>query len=139
MAAIAALYALQEGRHGGAGAVASIVAFVRLALASGALTGGGVSNSPDLDSLSNVLIIRLLVASAGIVLLGVLSVKSRILPWWGGVALIAGSPIIMSVTMVPSTALLGAFQSLGGAPWVLVGYAVFRAGTRLPERPSRVR
>jgi hypothetical protein len=27
---------------------------------------------------------------------------------------------------------------LMGVPWALVGYAVFRAATRLPEQPSRV-
>jgi hypothetical protein len=49
------------------------------------------------------------------------------------------------VTMIPSAALGGAFplgeafQALGGVPWVLVGYAVFRAGARQAEQPSRVR
>jgi hypothetical protein len=147
MAAIAALHMLQRELYGWAGAVVSLSAFVGLALATGALTVGVFSNSPDLDSLFNVVVIGLLVATVGIALLGGLSIATGMLPWWGGVALIAGSPVGMLVTMIPSAAALvgafplgGAFQALGGVSWVLVGYAVLRAArTRGSERPSRVR
>jgi hypothetical protein len=70
----------------------------------------------------------LLVATIGILALGAATIAARKVPWWGGVALIAGSP--------PVAIFLG---PLLGVPWALVGYAVFRAAGRLPERPSRVR
>lgn len=145
MAAIAALHALQRELYGRAGAVSSLTAFVGLALATGALTVGVVSPSPDLDSLSNALVMGLLVATAGIVLLGGLTIATGTLPQWSGVALIAGSPLGVFAMMLPSAALEGtfllgaAFQALGGVPWVLVGIAIFRAAARQAEQPSRVR
>jgi hypothetical protein len=57
----------------------------------------------------------------------------------------AGSPVGLFVTMIPSAALEGTsplgetFQALGGVPWVLVGYAVFRVGVRRLGQPPRVR
>ncbi len=145
MAAVAALHVLQRERYGWAGAVASLTAFVGLALATGALAVGVISASPDLDSLFNLVLTGLLVATVGIALLGGLTIATGMLPWWCGVALIAGSPVGVSVAMMPSAGmggtspLGGVFQALGGVPWVLVGYAIIRAGTRQTERPSRVR
>jgi hypothetical protein len=145
MAAIAALHALHRERYGLPGALVSLTAFIGLALATGALTVGVISTFPALDSLFNALLIGLLVATVGLALLGGLTIATGMLPWWCGVALIAGSPAGVFLTMIPSAALGGtvplggAFQALGGVPWVLVGFALFRAGTRLPEQPSRVR
>jgi hypothetical protein len=136
MAAIVALHALQRERYGWLAAVVSLTAFVGLALATGALTIGVVSSSPDLDSLINVVLIGLVVASVGIVLLGGLTTATGMLPRWCGVALAAGSPVGVFLTMIPSVVLGvafpgvfligGVFQALGGVPWVLVGYAIFR-------------
>jgi hypothetical protein len=145
MAAIAALHALQRESYGWTGTVVSLTAFVGLAIATGALTVGVISATPDLDLLFNVLVIGLLVATVGIVLLGGLTVATGMLPRWCGVALMAGSPVGVFLTMLPSAALGGAFtlggtlQALGGVPWVVVGYAVFRAGGRQAQQPSRVR
>jgi hypothetical protein len=148
MAAIAALHVLHRGRYGWAGAVVSLTAFVGLALATGALTVGVVSTSPDLDSLFIALLAGLLVASVGIVLLGALSVSAQILPRWCGIALMAGNPVGVFITMILSAALElegafalgGALQALGGVPWILVGYAIFRAaGACRSDQPSRVR
>jgi hypothetical protein len=145
MAAIAALHALHRERYGLPGALVSLTAFIGLALATGALTVGVISTFPALDSLFNTLLIGLLVATVGIALLGGLTIATGMLPWWCGVALIAGSPVGVFVMMIPSAALGGAlplggvFQALGGVPWVLVGFALFRAGGRQTQQPSRVR
>ncbi len=90
MAAIAALYVLQREFYGRAGAVVSLAAFVGLALATDALTVGIISTSPELGSLFNVFVIELLMASAGIALLGGLTIATGMLPRWCGVALILG-------------------------------------------------
>jgi hypothetical protein len=140
MAAIAALHAMQRELYGWAGAVVSVLAFAGLGLATGALTVGVVSTSPNLDSLFIMALIGLLIASVGIALLGGMSIATGILPWWCGVALIIGSPVGVFLTMIPAAALGGtsplggAFQALGGVPWMLVGYAVFRAGRRRPQQ-----
>jgi hypothetical protein len=136
MAAIAAVHALQRRTYGWAGTVVSLTAFVGLAVATGAITVGVVSASPDLDSLFYILVVGLLLATVGIVLLGGLIVATGMLPRWCGVALMAGSPVGVFLTMMLSAAsgealtLGGVFQALGGVPWVMVGYAVFRAGGR---------
>jgi hypothetical protein len=145
MAAIATLHALHRELYGRAGAVVSLTAFLGLALATAALTVGVMSTSPDLDFQFNLVFIGLLVATVGIALLGGLTIATGVLPRWCGVALIAGSPVGVFVTMIPSAALGGAFplggafQALGGVPWVLVGYALFRAGARQAQHPSRAR
>ena len=145
MAAIAALHVLQRQRYGLRGTVVSLTAFIGLALATGALTVGVISTAPDVDSLVIALVIGLLVASVGIALLGGLSIATGVLPRWCGVALIAGSPVGVFLTMIPSAALGevsplgGAFQALGGVPWVVVGYALVRAAGRLTRQSSRVR
>ena len=62
----------------------------------------------------------------GIVGLGILTINAEVLPRWCGVALIVGSPPF---------ALL---WPLVGVPWIVVGYAIFRAGVRRHVQPSRV-
>jgi hypothetical protein len=141
MAAMAAVHALQRDSYGWRGTVVSSTAFVGLAVATGALTVGVVSASPDLDLLFNVLVVGLLVATVGIVLSGGLTIATGILPRWCGVALMAGSPVGVFLTMLPSAALDeastlgGAFQALGGVPWVVVGYALLQAGKRQTQQP----
>jgi len=149
MAAISALHALQGRRYGMTGAYFPIVAFVGLALAVGALTVEVIALSYESHLLFFLILIGLLVASVGIAALGVQTMAAGVLPWWCGVALIAGNPFGMFLMMTPSQRfgdspkevlwLMGAFEALGGVAWVLVGYAVFRAAGRVSERPSRVR
>ena len=151
MAAILALYGLHRERYGRAGLVLCLTAFLGLALATVALTLGvlatyPISAFPDSAWIfSWLLLYGALIATVGLVLLGDLSVARQILPRWCGVALVAGSPLGVLLTMVPSEALAGgsligrAFQALGGVLWVVVGYYIFRAAGRRSERPSRVR
>ena len=121
------------------------MAVLGLALATGVLTLGTISSRPHLYALLNVLLIGLLVATVGLVLLGGLSVAWQILPRWCAIALMVGSPFGVFLTMVPSAALaegspIGlALQALGGLPWVVVGYYIFRAARGRTERPARVR
>jgi hypothetical protein len=152
MAAIVALYALHRERYGRAGLVLCFTAFLGLALATVALTLGVIATYPISafpDSawiFSWLLLLGLLVATVGLVLLGALSVAWQIMPPWCGVALMAGSPLGVLFTMIPSEALAGgsligrAFQALGGLLWVVVGYYIFRsAGGGRNERAARVR
>jgi hypothetical protein len=140
MAAIAALYVLQRDLYSpgaweryGLGALTCLVSLVGVALILVGDLGdiGGLRYQALADlrpEAMNVFLIGLLVATIGILALGVATIAAQELPWWCGAALIAGSP--------PVALFLG---PLMGVPWALVGYAVFRAGARLPEEPSRVR
>jgi hypothetical protein len=128
MAAIAALHAIQRERYGWRGTLASFVAFVGTALVivGMPLVIAGGAHADWLGIAQWIVLAGLLAMTLGLVSLGFVTITTRKLPWWSGAALIA-SPIF---------AVLG---PLVGVPWVLVGYAVFRAESRLPERPSRVR
>ena len=129
MATIAALHVLQGERYGQPGALVSLISLVCLALAVGALMGGITPNTISDCACLTLLGWSLLVATVSIPVLGSLTIIAGVLPRWCGLALIFGSPLI-ALLIAP----------LGGAAWVLVGYAVFRAaGTHRSEQHSPVR
>jgi hypothetical protein len=150
MTAIVAPYALHRERYGRAGLVLCLTTFLCLALATVALTLRVLATYPisaftDLGLFGVLVGLGFLVATAGMVLLGSLSVAWQILPRWCGIALMVGSPLGVLFSMIPSEALaegsvLGrAFQALGGLPCAVVGYYIFRTAGRRTERPARVR
>jgi hypothetical protein len=135
LAAIAALHGIQRRHYGRQGALASVGAFVGVAM-----TVGGTLFSPIL------LIVGVVAASVGVVGLGIATLGAQILPRWCGVALIAGSPPSVGLEFVllgslgAATVVPGEIAwTLVGLPWVLVGYAIFRAAGRRTDRPPRVR
>jgi hypothetical protein len=93
-----------------------------------------------------LLIVGVLAASVGIVGLGIATISAQVLPRWAGAALIAGSPPAVGLEFM-FLAVLGAAAILSGeivwvlagVPWVLVGVALLRAGSRQTHQRSRVR
>jgi hypothetical protein len=81
-----------------------------------------------------LLIVGVLAAFIGVAGLGIVTMNTRVLPRWCGVAL-----VIFGFLGLPAMLSGGIAWALLGLPWVLVGYALFQAGARLSERPSRVR
>ena len=134
MVVIVALHALQRGYYGLLGAAASLAAFVGLALYLG---GAWIAYARDdfwlafLDT-TFLVVLGLLLATGGLITLGIVTISARVLPWWCGAALIAGNPIFGFVL----GDLLGA-ELLWGVPWVVVGFAVFLAAGRRTERSPR--
>jgi hypothetical protein len=125
IAAIAALQTLQSQRDALLGTlVASLTAFGGLAMGLVSWYLRHLTTNPGPEFI--LLIMGLMVAAVGIVALGVLTIAARVLPWWGGAALIVGSP------------LLAFLWPLIGVPWVVVGYAIFRAASPQTQQPSRV-
>jgi hypothetical protein len=125
--AIVGIAALLGGTHHvGLGVVACGVSLVGVVLVFVGLLMGFVG----------ILVIPLwvLVATGGLVVLAILTTDTNMLPWWSGVALIAGGASFILVLVLPPLV-----DSLMGVPWLVVGYALFRAGSRLSEQPSRVR
>src|SRR4028118_1821856 len=86
-------------------------------------------NLPVVVTLS---LVGLSVSTLGLLLLGIVVINLGVLPWWGGAALIAGSPLLAFFLRLLEL-------SLPGVVWAVVGYAIFRAAGRRPKRPSRVR
>ena len=128
MAAIAAVHALQRERYGWRGTLASFAIFVGAALVivGMPLVIAAGAHADWLGIAQWMVVAGLLAMTLGLVSVGFVTITTRVLPWWSGAALIV-SPIF---------AVLG---PLVGVPWVVVGYAIFRAAGRRTERPSRVR
>jgi hypothetical protein len=125
---IVSIAALLRGtRHGGIGIAACVVSLVGVVLVFVGLLMGFVG----------ILVIPLgvLVATGGLVVLAMLTTHTNALPWWSGVALVAGG-LSFILVLLPLPVLT---DSLMGVPWLVVGYAIFRAGTRQTQQPSRMR
>lgn len=157
MAAVAALHALQRKHYGWRGALSSFVAFIGLAIIAASqvmnfmVTVPEINFPPVLEALELVVGLGPIVATVGILALGIVTIAAGVLPWWCGIALIAASPLAAFVEYVLLQSLLWALWPTGamwpdtiawaasGLPWAVVGYSLFGAGARLSEQPSRVR
>ncbi len=141
MGVIVALHLLQRERYGYEGALASASAFVGVALVLGGFLG--FPSMPPGDVLgvgTDILLlgVGMLVATIGIIALGIFTLDVGVLPWWCGAALIAGNPLVgVLLLFVGLDFLSGSWPVV--VPWVVVGFAVFRTGTRQTQQPSRVR
>jgi hypothetical protein len=145
MAAIVALHFLQRERYGREGAFASAacVGVVGVALSFGFdfwflrfakevyLFGGRI------ELLIFLGLVGTLVGIIGIVALGIFTLQARVLPWWCGLALIAGNPFFeVFLFFFGLDNLYGTWPVV--VPWVVVGVAVFLAATRQTQQPSRL-
>ena len=140
MALIAAMHALQVDSYGpgavervGLGALTVLPSIVGVALILVGYLGdtGGLRYRVLADLRPMALNLELLgwvVATVGLLVLAIVTLIVRVLPWWAGLAMIAGNPLI--------ALFLGL---LLGVPWALVGYAVLRTAGRRTEQPLRVR
>jgi len=145
LAAIAALHFILRRRYGRWGALAYASAIGGIAMVVfGFLVSGAASDTVFYVGIS-LLIVGVVVASTGMVLLGKVTIESRVLSRWCGIALIAGSPPGVAILFLFSTPLVMAGilpgeigWTLAGIPWMVVGYALFRVAKLLREQPSRV-
>jgi hypothetical protein len=138
---IAGLYALHRSLYGSLEKTAS---FAYLGAFSGivlvlVMTGAGLlMGYPLVYSLLMTLIfyaIGALAAIVGLVFVGLMIQQTRVLPRWCGILLAVGIPIsVLSVILLFLSGLI-----VLGIVWVLLGYALFRAGVHFPQEPARVR
>ena len=135
--AIAALAVLERQRWKSAWMlVASLVAFVGVALILvDVLSILALQEEPP--AVVWLFFVGLLVSTLGLVALGILVIVFEVLPWWGGAALIAGSPLV--ALLLWRLLLLRLPVDLTGVVWAVVGFAVWLASRRRTERPARVR
>ena len=140
MVAIVALHLLHRGRerYGRGGALASVTAFVGVALMAGGYMF--IERISPTMFWGYMFIVGVLVAPIGILVLAIVTLDAGVLPRWGGWALIAGNPLLGGFILVVTNALVSPIGSwLVAVPWIVVGFAVFRAAGLRTERPSRVR
>jgi hypothetical protein len=145
LVATAALHLIQRQRYDRWVALTAVAAFAGVAM----VVVGGLAG--ELVPIMAPVVIPLLIggvlaASVGIVSLGIATINAGVLPRWCGIALIAGSPpgvgtlFMFSSPLGMADILPGEIGwALAGIPWMLAGYAIFRAGSAQQRRPSRVR
>jgi len=131
LAAIAALHALHGGFYDTTGTLVSLAVFVGLALLLVLALGDVLRWSPRFSTSPFG---GYTLAALGGMGLGVVTLVRRVMPRWCGIALIVGSPGLAFAGLLGEL-----FSAMAGAAWALVGYAVYRAGTRRSQQPSRVR
>jgi hypothetical protein len=133
MGAILGLHALQSqsGRYERLGDMGSFLAFIGYAIifvitAISALQGG--------QALLSVRLIGGVAVLIGSILLGIMTIRTRIVPWWCGVLLIVAFPLGDLSNAIVS----GGEGILLGILWGSVGYALLSLGGTVAEQPSRV-
>jgi hypothetical protein len=167
-AGVAALHFVQRGseRYGLGGTIYSAASLIGVALIVVGILIGRVSQ--DWLVGTNLMGVGLWAATIGLTALAIITLYARVVPWWGGAALLVANPLgvaILSnllVSFIPEShnahaateKLARVFDLTGSAeqwldvawgvawgvvPWVVVGFAVFLAARRLTERPARVR
>src|SRR5918993_261188 len=134
LVAIACLHGLQSPRYGRLGAAASSMTFIGYALiavvgAVSILLVGG-------EALSAVRLVGALAILIGSVLLGAMTVRTRVLPWWCGVLLIVGFPL---GGVLDENVARGSEGIVFGIVWGLVGYALLSSSRALDQQHGRVR
>jgi hypothetical protein len=130
LVAIAGLHALQSGRYGLLGAVGSLITFVGYALLFVAAAVTTLAGREALDAVFPIGVLAILIGS---ILLGAMTIRARMLPWWYGVLLIVGFPL----TVPLDVAIRGAGGIALGIVWALVGYALL-SQRAIAAQPSRV-
>ena len=127
---IAGLHCSQRGRYGRSGAVGSLIAFIGYALIAlvtivSVLVGG--------EALSAVRLLAALAILIGSALLGAMTIRTRVLPWWSGVLLVIGFPL---VDVVDEVVARGSEGIVFAIVWGLVGYALLSTSGRAQDRRS---
>jgi hypothetical protein len=131
LVAIVGLHALQSGRYGPLGVAGSLMTFIGYALLFVAAAGTTLAGREVLDAVFPIGVLAVLVGSA---LLGAMTLRARVLPWWCGVLLIVGFPL----TVPLDVAIRGSGGIVLGIVWALVGYALLHRGDVQARQPARV-
>jgi hypothetical protein len=130
---ILGLHALQSesGSYGRLGAAGSLITFIGYAVVLMVVTVSILAGDASL------LTVRLAGASAvttGSILLGAMTIRARIVPWWCGVLLIVAFPL----GDLSNAVLEGGEGILLGIIWGVVGYALLSRSGTVAGQPSHV-
>ncbi len=135
LAAIVGLHALQRESYGRLGTAGSLVSFVGFAFRIVVVVLEALGTFGGVVVFVVFLNVGTLTPEVGLVLLGVATLRARVLPSWFGVLLIAGLPVTGVLSGILG-ATIGAITL--GAFWVLVGYVLLSNGSAPVRQPSRV-
>ena len=129
---IAGLHGLQSPRYGRLGAAGSSMTFIGYALIA---VAAAVTIRVGGEALFAVRLVGALAILMGSVLLGAMTLRARVLPWWCGVLLIVGFPL---GAILDGNVARGGEEIVLGIVWGLVGYALLSSGSALDENHARL-
>jgi hypothetical protein len=135
LVAVAGLHAAQSrsGRYGNLGALGALLTFVGYAVV---LVAAHVTRLAGGESVIAVRLVGGLVVLVGSILLGAMTIRARILPWWCGALLIVGFPL---GAVLEELVAVGSENIVLAIVWGSVGYALFLSRSEtVAEQPSRV-
>lgn len=133
---VAGLHAVQQGRYGLLGRAGSLV------LAVGIVTSI-IGTAAEVAGIA-VLVwlafpVGMLLMLVGFVLLGIATIRARVLPRWSGVILIAALPLTAIAGGILVESDLGDYPGVAvmGVAWLALGYALLQRGPSAKE-PARL-
>src|ERR687897_508402 len=127
LVAIAGLHGLQSPRYGRLGAAGSSMTFIGYALIA---VAAAVTIRVGGEALFAVRLVGALAILMGSVLLGAMTLRARVLPWWCGVLLIVGFPLGDVLDEIVAS---GSEGIVFGIVWGAVGYALLTS-SRAPDQ-----
>jgi hypothetical protein len=86
------------------------------------------------EAIISVRLVGGLLVLVGSILLGAMTIRARVLPWWCGVLLIVGFPLGDFLDNVA----VGSESIVFAIVWGLIGYALLSLSGTVAEQPSRV-
>ena len=134
LVAIASLHGAQSqsGRYGILGAASSLLTFFGYALV---LVAAHVTSLMGGEPIYTVRLVGGLVVLVGSILLGAMTLRAQLLPWWCGVLLIVGFPL---GGILEGLVGVGSENIVLGIVWGAIGYALVSQRSTVAELPSRV-
>jgi hypothetical protein len=134
MVAIAGVHAAQRlsRRYGGLGAAGALLTFVGYAIV---LVAAHVTTLAGGEPVITVRLVGGLAVLVGSILMGAMTLRTGLLPWWCGVLLIVGFPL---GDILEGVVGVGSENIVLGIVWGSIGYALLSQSGTAAERPSRV-
>jgi hypothetical protein len=131
MVAVAGLHAAQSrsGRYGRLGAAGALLTFVGYAIV---LVAAHITRLAGGESVTAVRLGGGLVVLVGSILLGAMTLRARVLPWWSGVLLIVGFPL---GAILEEAVAAGSENIVFAIVWGAIGFALLSRRDMAAEQP----
>jgi hypothetical protein len=134
LVAVAGLHAAQSrsGRYGWLGAAGALLTFVGYAIV---LMAAHITTLAGGEPSQTVRVVGGLAVLVGSILLGVMTIRARVLPWWCGVLLIVGFPL---GAVLEEAVAAGSENIVFAIVWGSIGYGLLSRRDAVSEQPARV-
>jgi hypothetical protein len=134
LVAVAGLHAAQSQsrRYGWLGTVGALLTFVGYAVV---LVAAHITTLAGGEPILSVRLVGGLAVLAGSILLGAMTIRARVLPWWCGVLLIVGFPL---GAVLEEVVAVGTENMVFAIVWGSIGYGLLSRRDAVADQPSRV-